>query len=316
MTAEVEDLEQLIEIPEETGYWFVRTDYGENFETYYQNDFIAIGWNYITLDDIYRAEKNPAALYEKIIKKEGFDPHHKQTKGKVTRIINKIIAFKNLKEGDVIIIPSRNSSRYAFGRIADEMIYTDPDQSFECNYYKRRKVDWYVQKSLRELDPNFFRMRFTQHTISSVYEYSKFIDNVMNALYKKNDYAYFSFDIKTQNDINADELLRLMTLIKKLIHEANEAFSYHEDIESLSIRINLQSPGSLTFKQYLGKSLLAVGTILIMAGCNPNSESSTENLPKEKRIFVDNNKDTLDEVKIIMDSVNGDFRKTRRNYGH
>lgn len=307
--------EGLIEIPSQTEYWFVRTDFGEHYDTYYENDFIAIGWNYITLEDISIAEKNPTLLAQKIISNQGLNPSSKQTKGKVTRIINKLIAFKNLKKNDVIIIPSRGSSFYAFGTVVDDFIYTDPLKSYNCEYYKRRKIEWYVEKPIHELDPNFFRMRFTQHTISRIDDYSKFIDNVMNGLYRKNDYAFFSFDIKTEKDVNADDLLSLISLIKTLMKEANLHFQYKEDVESTAIRINLQSPGSITFKQMAGRSLLTVGMILTTIGCSSDKNNLDQKIQENNRTFVTKHKDTLNDVINIMDSMEGSFRNMQRNHG-
>ena len=77
----IEDLiKKVTEISLATQYWFVRTDYGENFETYYNNEFIAIGWNNITLEDL-KDPNSDERIRTKLIKSENLDPLNKKTKG-------------------------------------------------------------------------------------------------------------------------------------------------------------------------------------------------------------------------------------------
>jgi len=135
-------LENVKNIESHRGYWFVRTDSGKNFETFVKNSFIGIGWNGITLEDLRDASLKAAEVKRKIAKRYNIDIDKSSGKGKTTAIYTKLLRFKEFKKGDLIIIPSSNSKLYAFGIIQDNSIYNDIDQTHNCSYYKRRKVEW------------------------------------------------------------------------------------------------------------------------------------------------------------------------------
>ena len=155
-------VKEVQEISEQTSYWFVRTDYGQYFDIYFENGFIAIGWDNITLEEIQK-EDSKESVRKKILISEGLDSSLPKTKGKITSIINKLQTFVNLKKGDVIIMPSRNSSRYAFGIVESSIVDINIDKGSGCDYHKRKKVKWICTKTMAELDPHFYTMRFTQH---------------------------------------------------------------------------------------------------------------------------------------------------------
>ena len=296
---------QVKEIPTKTDYWFVRTDYGEYFDTYYENGFIAIGWNNITLEEL----KNPSddeKIRKKLLVSEELDPNKKGTKGTLTGIINKLQTFVSLKNGDVIVMPSRNSSRYAFGIIQSTQVEIDIDKGKSCDYYKRKKVKWITVKDTSQLDPNFFTMRFTQHTISKIDDYSPFIDNVISSLYRKNNNTHFVLDIKTTKDINVNSLISLIDNIQILMNEINIDFKLGEEIDKNSIRLHLQSPGQIEFKLPIGKSLITLAAILSLTACNDDKQQIQS---PELSNFVIVHQDTISKIKTSMTELEADKEK-------
>ncbi|MDN4166194.1 hypothetical protein QWY31_11815 [Cytophagales bacterium LB-30] len=290
----------------EINYWFVRTDYGDNFDTYYENGFIAIGWNYITLQEIQGNDLG--RMREKILKNEKFDPDAKRTKGKITGIINKLINFVELKKGDVVVIPSRNSSRYAFGIIEDDKVYTVTEPLYKCEHYKRRKVKWLEAKNMNDLDPHFYRMRLTQHSISKINDYSQYIDNVVRTLYVRDNSAHFVLDIKTEEDINVDSLLSLIQSFKSLSVEINSHFKLNEDIGKYSIKLNLQSPGQIEFKLPYGRTLIILA-LLVNISCGGNKANNKVEPELDKFIKVHQKeltdiKKTLEDLEADKDKIN------------
>lgn len=300
----VEELvKQVKEIPEKTDYWFVRTDYGQYFDTYYENGFIAIGWNNITLEEL----KNPnddEKIRKKLLISEKLDSTKAGTKGTLTGIINKLQSFVNLKKGDIIVMPSRNSSRYAFGIVQSTQV--DIDKGKDCDYYKRKKVKWVTVKNTSQLDPNFFTMRFTQHTISRIDDYSPFIDNVISSLYRKNNNTHFVLDIKTTKDINVNSLISLIDNIQILINQINKDFNLGEQIDNNSIRLHLQSPGQIEFKLPIGKSLITLAAILSLTCCNDDKQPIKS---PELNTFVNVNQDTISKIKKSMTELEADKDK-------
>jgi len=295
---------QVKEIPTKTDYWFVRTDDGKYFETFLKNGFIGIGWNEITLEEIKKG-KSSNSLREKIIKSEKLDSSEPSTKGKVTTIINKLTNFVNLKKGDVIVIPSNSSSRLAFGVIEDSKIYLDIDKSNKCNFIKRKKVNWIVVKNMSELDPNFYTIKVSRHTISKVDDYSVFIDSVISSLFIKEDNAHFVLDIKTKKEINVNTLIALINNIQFLTKEINSKFLLGEEIDSNSIRLNLQSPGKIEFKLFSGKSLITLVALLSLTCCNESDDSTNTELDS----FIATNKVVLEEINQAMDELEVDKQR-------
>lgn len=304
-------VKQVTEISTKTDYWFVRTDYGDYFETYFKNNFIAIGWNNITLEDLKKLDNE--SIRKKIATSEKLDPTKPKTKAKVTSILNKLNSFVKLKKDDIIVMPSRNSSRYAFGIVQNSNVFIENDNLNECKYNKRKKIKWIIEKPTSQLDPNFFTMRFTQHTISKIDDYSMFIDNVISSLYMKNNNAHFVLDINTSKEINVNSLISLIDNIQLLINNINKKFNLHEQIDRNSIRLNLQSPGQIEFKLPIGKSLITAATILSLTCCSENYQKSNST---EINKFIEVNTDTINKIKNSMNELEADKEKINSfNYG-
>lgn len=301
-------IDNVTEIPLEIDYWFVRTDYGKYFQTFYENGFIGIGWNNITLEEI----KNPTKLEtikDKLFRSQGLDKENPFHKRKVSSTINKLKKFVELDKGDIVIIPSRNSSRYAFGVVESKNVFIDNEKSHRCEFYKRKKVHWIELKRTDDLDPHFYPMRFTRHTITNVNEYSEYIDNVISNLYIKGNNAHFVIDIKTKKDINVNSLITLIDNIQLLTEKINDHYHLNEKIEKNSIRLNLQSPGKIEFKLPSGKSLIILALILSTT-CSTDREIPKA-IKEDKQLteFMEIESDTIIKVKEAMIELEADYNK-------
>ena len=250
-------------------YWFVRTDSGDNYKTFHEHNFIGIGWNYISLDDIQN--KTAAETIAKISKREKIDLAISKQRGKATAIYNKVLKFSQLKKGDVVIIPSYKSSRLSFGIIADNAITIDTEKSHDCDYYKRRRVHWKAEKHMGDLDKTFFLIKRSQHSIASVNAYAEYIDSVIYNLYAKEGYSHLILNVRTHQDINWPDLGRTLVEMYELLNVVKDVFELEEDVQHSSIRLNLQSPGMLNFKQ-AGVSLLLLAMVLGSSSCNNQPE--------------------------------------------
>lgn len=296
------------EIPSSMGYWFVRTNDGTYFETFTKNDFIAIGWNLISLEDLNKSDKE---LRDKIIRIEKFDSTKKGTTGKVTSIINKLKNFRNLKQGDRIIVPSNSSSRLAFGIVEDSVVYTDVNESHDCTFHKRRKVNWVTIKNMTELDPNFFQIKISRHSISNIKQHSVFIDKVYDSLFIKNNQTHFVIDIKTKSDINLKSLIELMSLIQKLVENINRELGYDESADDISVRLNLQSPGLIEIIKPIGKPLRIAVLAISLQSC----ETAGLAIPvKDSNVSstLSANIDTINRInEVLFDDLGADEKKIR-----
>ncbi|MGG5903812.1 hypothetical protein [Sphingobacterium daejeonense] len=116
----------------------MRTDDGRYFEEYTFNNYIAIGWNNISLYEL-RNNKYEDSIRSKLLDSEKLDINDPNTKGKITGIINKLHAFDNLKKGDVILVPSKGSQRIAFEVIKTGVTIVKENVD-SCEYLKRKEV--------------------------------------------------------------------------------------------------------------------------------------------------------------------------------
>lgn len=274
-------LSRVDNVKPESNYWFVRTDYGKYFNEFVENRYIAIGWDFLSLLEFKNRSKE--VLKAKIIKEEKIDASTFGGKVKVSTIYNKIIAFISLKKDDVVIIPSKNSDYLAFGRIVDELAYEDINAK---EFRKRRKVEWFALKSMRDLNPIFFKVKSNQHTISNITDYAPHIDRVMGVLFKKSDKTHYVLNIENPDDIKYDDLEILMRNIKTLVRNINDKFGFNDDLDEFYVKISLQSKGSLELIK-TGKGLIILAFILSLTSCKNKNEPIDD---KIQEFMIENEK--------------------------
>jgi restriction system protein len=292
-------------------YWFVRTDNGDYYQDYYEHGFIAIGWDYITIQDLQSISGTAFDIKQKIAHREGLDiVNNARDKGKVTAIFNKLKAFKNLNRGDIIVIPSENSQRLAFGFVADNQIFTNVDDP-NCPFVKRRRINWVEEKDIDELDKIFYQIRISRHTISSIKPYEAYIDKVVKTLFIKNDYSHYVLDLQTDKDINFNTLLQLINNIRFLTEWLNNDFNLGENLDQNAIKLNLQSSGKIEFKFLNGKSLILLATLLgpmtLNSGLNniaQNEKQQLENFRQVHQNEIEEIENALQELEVDRDKIN------------
>ena len=292
-----EILEKVENFSTERDYWFVRTNYGKNFDIFYEGDYIAIGWDYLTVNDI--KTKADSEIKEIIKNKEGLDSFNSKQKGKITLFYNRIKAFFKLKKGDIIIVPSRNSDRLAFGEIMDDEPYEDKDALENSIYFKRRKVKLLEQKIIYELDPIFFQLKTNQHTISDANRFAPYIDKVIGNLFRKGDLTHYVLNIEKTEDINFKDLSGFMDNIEQLVTSINSELEFNEELDQFFVKINLQSPGKIELIKKAGKSLAVLAFLLSAVACG---EEKVEMDPKLQKIY-DENASVLIDTKTKIDTL-------------
>ncbi|MGM1431142.1 hypothetical protein ACS126_17945 [Sphingobacterium lactis] len=277
----------------EINYWFVRTNDGTLFDEFYENNFIAIGWDFLTLSEINTLPEE--TIRKRIAEKENLDPTTFKGKGAITSILNKIKTFVSLKKGDVIVMPSKNSDRLAFGRISENTPYTADAKSFT----KRFNVAWYDIKNINDLNAIFYQVKSNQHTISSIDRFAPYIDRVIGNLFEKNNMTHYVLKIEKEDDISFDDLNNLMTNIKTLIKRINTHFQFDENTDEFFIKVNLQSKGSLELIKS-GKSLAILAFLLFSSSCgnlDKEVDRDISSFVKENRTIIEQTTNTIDTLK-------------------
>ena len=141
------------EVPSGRRYWFLRTENGEYYKDFKENNFIAYGLDEIsdiselksaqTADDMY------TIVYSKILS-------IKENRRSATFHTRQVLKFVNsFNIGDIVVIPSKRSVEYSIGIIESEVYvddsFTNDDsqalkstyESYKlCPFLKRRRVRW------------------------------------------------------------------------------------------------------------------------------------------------------------------------------
>lgn len=125
----------IIEISKPRHYWFIRTQGGSYFDEFFLDEFVGIGHEDVPC--VEESERTDELLEQVKI-------NHPQA----TRVLNQVYKFcKEMRKGDIVIIPSASSAQFAFGYIEDDDYYTvnvsDEDiGENKCPYTRRRKTHW------------------------------------------------------------------------------------------------------------------------------------------------------------------------------
>lgn len=281
-------------------YVRIRTDYGNNFDTFFENKFVAIGYNYIGSGRL--KEENETTLRQMIASNEKWTDKTPGNKQKISRAYNMLFEFKSLRQGDVIIIPDQNSDRVAFGEIIDNDIFQAIEGSLDCDYIKRRKVRWLKLADWDELDPSLRPLKVRGHTINFFDHLSDEIDKVMRYLFVKNNRAHFVIDIDKEDNIPLVNLLQLLEGIKDLSLKIIDHYNLDENIEDITIKLNVKSDG-LTELIKSGKSLLVVAAMITVASCGDGASGLEQNDEQEIMNLNDEFADELETIVSSFDSL-------------
>lgn len=305
--------DQVAEINSQKEYWYVRTDGGDHYNDFIQNGYVGINWDFIPASDI--REENLDYLRKSIItnsykyRNVPYDKLGSGEKSSVTKTINKLFTFKNLKRGDVVLIPSEDADYFSIGEIADDEIYTASRSELSGGgFLKRRKVNW-LKKSVRHHYYNsLFYLLKHAHTIVSIKKHADFIDSLMEELYIKDGDCFLSLRINKESEISLKDLKDLFDNYLGLISRVNHDFNFGEKIDTTTVKLSLNSPGFINIKLPVGKSLIVASLIVSMFlnGCTNDEISmklNRENIPAEYIPYMDSIQNIRKNLEVENDTI-------------
>ena len=264
----------MVEELKEVNYWLVRTFSGRYFTEFVADSYIAIGWNEIAdLDLIKTAPKNKDSLgilmnlSIGILKKEGKD------ESQPGRITNPIMRFCNeMAIDDIVIIPNEDSRLIQFGVIKSEVYLADKKpfefNEGECNYLKRRKVNWVTWRDRHTLDPYLFSLLNSHYAVTKANDdYAHYIDRTLHGFFVKGGKAYLILEVKKETGIYGNELLNFISQILRTVDLVNTVANEELNKNKVEIKLNIQSPGIIELSgdiKLIGA--IAVGILSIIGG--------------------------------------------------
>ncbi len=269
------EIENIPVINEDKRYWFIRTYGGETFENYYDNKYVGLGINNVPVNLIKDARvivKSPASFteednaYEILEDTKGNDvmenrsafirlwEHINQNTsyhfGEATKAAVQLVNFENnIKIGDTVIIPSKNSSQIAIGTIESDVFSVRTPATFyfknETHQYpiRRRRVKWERLIDKKDLQGDF-RGITSRQGLTNIDYFKDIIDGTSKGLYIRNAHAYLTLKINQDQEINAFVLNRFLSGLTYFYQEFCKE-SGREIDENLTIKIRLQSKGKM-----------------------------------------------------------------------
>jgi len=245
-------------------YWLVRTMGGDFYKQYVNGEYIAIGYNEVSKEDIETliktGEKAQELLKEKI---KIIDQEEEINESYAAAHLLKF--HRDMKIGDVVVIPARSSKNIQIGYI-DSDVYEDKETvSFtgNCPFVKRRKVEWIKEVSRDKLNPKLQLMFGSRHIISNIEDYSEYIDTFLNDFFIKDDKGFLVLRVKRETDIPANDfsiIPDLMTLLDEFTLEHNIKINSND----VNMKISVQSPGDILMYATKPEVLALIGLLILL----------------------------------------------------
>lgn len=244
-------------------YWMVRTMAGAYYADFIRNNYIAIGYNEISLQQLNnlpqsnkQAKDALKALYEDAYPENRSSGHP----------VSQLLRFaREVRIGDIVIIPSESAMHVAIGVITSEMYEVeelDPDVDNRCQFKKRMRVDWKSFSRRKKLSPSLQMMFVSRHPISDVTSYAPYIDSQICDCYLKDEEMNLVLKISTRRNVDWDDFFNL-----KALTVFTEEFCRYSNLNfgeaPIHMKIQMESPGSLRLSSLSTGKLLLVGLIVI-----------------------------------------------------
>lgn len=256
-------LSSIAAISSQRKYWMVRTMAGAYYADFIRNNYIAIGYNEIPLEQLNNLPQSNKQA--KAALKVLFEDAYPENRS-VGHSVSQLLRFsREVRIGDIVIIPSENATHVAIGVITSDMYEVeelDLNVDNRCQFKKRMRVDWKSFSRRRNLSPSLQMMFVSRHPISDVTSYAPYIDSRISDCYLKNEEMNLVLKISTRKDVDWDDFFNL-----KALTVLTEQFCRNYDLNlgdaPIHMKIQMESPGSLRLSSVSTGKLLVVGLIVI-----------------------------------------------------
>lgn len=249
-------------------YWIIRTNDGLYYEDFVLHNYIAIAWDYVTLKLLNnRTDDEIKRLIESYEKSTPFDPQDDDdegtSKGKITAIFNKVQRFVfEMDKGDIVLVPSKESNRITIAEVigdvyedsnyVEDCLLNDPEsENMLCPFYKRRKIKHCKTIEKSQMDIYLSKGFNSHHALSSMDEYSPFIDRTIYGIYSKNNELHTTITAGHPNGLTLKELVELSQTLEKSASSIAEQCGLSFDSSEIAVKLNIHSPGLIELIGYL-----------------------------------------------------------------
>lgn len=239
---------QILDIPNDIGYWLVRADGGKYYEDFFLNNFIAVSDNEVTLEMIKECAKySIAGITIDHYKELYVKTYSKWTNQQIAQAASRTQKFLDeIKVGDLVLVPSKRSTHFLIGvitsdvyEISEKDITSREQVHYAINpFLKRRKVRWVKEVSRGEISEKLYWMLSAHQTIFDLQNQRDYINQLLAPIYIQNGKCHGTIKISKKKGLNSNEWYDLYSLIKKYSDTASQ---------EVIVKTNVQSPGLIEF---------------------------------------------------------------------
>lgn len=239
-------------------YWFIRSNSGEYYKDFTQNNYVALGWEYLNKDS-FLLGSNGIILNEEalklLIEKEEKIITQKNSINKmiITKILKKTYSFiYELEVGDIVVLPSKDTEKVSIGIITsdfyenptykEDYLKNNPETEITlCPFSKRRNVHWLKHITKSKLDIYLARSLSSHEALTCINEHAQYINrNIYDAYILGNEFHQI-----IRNDIeymSLDDLYYFAKNIRKIFTKFSADNNLGLETSDISIQLNINSP--------------------------------------------------------------------------
>lgn len=264
----IDQLEEILPVVSaERNYWRVRTNSGDYYGSYKDNNYVAIEHDAIPYSVLAEGRKMYPANSEyipwlkyKLLERLPDLKNPGIVAGQITRFL------WDMKKGDIVIIPSYRSKEFSVGIITETPIYIATDRDMDatdCLYPFRRNVEWVKTIDRERLDPYLYKVLFTQNAITSLKPYAELIERSISDFFVSDGVCHLIVEIEKESKIYASELFNLGVGYLNLANTIAKTEDTDFAGDQIEVKIALDSPGKLHFKASSWRTVVLLGIVVI-----------------------------------------------------
>lgn len=244
----------ILDIPKKTKYWVIRADGGQYYDDFLENNFVAIGDDKITKEWLEGKKKQDGFhdLRSVGILKVVYGERYPKLKPQSHTLYAKRLYnyMFEMKVGDIVIVPSKNSSYFLIGIIDSEMYdgiskieNTENSGVKLCPFIKRRRVTWIKEIGRASLPKKMYWVLSAHQTLFNVSDFSREINSLLSFIVKFGDEITASCFVSSKEGISIRDW---HAITSELIDTTGSSS------EEIDMKIDVQSPGNIDLSTITG----------------------------------------------------------------
>ncbi len=255
------------EIKESNNYWFVRTMGGKLYNPFLFKKVIAIDYDKIPEDKVKELITGDIDEYKSDYIKKCYAENHRPG-----LIINNLKRFyKEMKIGDIVVIPDNCGNHIAVGVIEGEVhvidgieiVGSDGKIKVDQTYRRSRKVKWLAAAKRNNFNPYLYRLLNTHQTISHANSYHEYIDIILHDFYKRGTKYNYVMNVRQKYGLNAKSVYGSLSELITLAEEFLAENGIHENADAIETKISVNSPGYIALLGVAGTVLFVICALVI-----------------------------------------------------